>query len=112
MQAMPLKDPRIVAEVAIGSATRPHRCTAETASRFNNCIEDTSDDKASMDDPLKCMDDDTSTSAWPSSRKLSSDECERHRVFFTRFAALVGALCYSQSSAGSLGGWLRLQDVR
>lgn len=41
-QAMPLKDPRIVAEVAIGS--------------------DTSDDKASMDDPLKCMDDDTSTS--------------------------------------------------
>ena len=70
-----------MAEVAIGSATRPHRCTAETASRFNNCIEDTSDDKASMDDPLKCMDDDTSTSAWPSSRKLSSDECERHRVF-------------------------------
>eukprot|EP00439_Symbiodinium_sp_Y106_P031461 s3555_g3.t1 len=41
-QAMALKDPRIVSEVAIGS--------------------DMSGDKASMDDPLKCMDDDTSTS--------------------------------------------------
>ena len=46
--------------------------------------EDMSGDKASMDDPLKCMDDDTSTSAWPSFLKLGLMDVSGSRVVLNR----------------------------